>query len=332
MLIWRGTIVAALLAATTLTVAPTAASAALEAGDRCTGDESLSGWTAIVSNNGELFPVFPSDIPPEGEKVITSWTVRVAPEMPTTTQKLVVVSYASESELRKVAESDPKTVSPGVNTFTTRLHVPEYARIGLHGPAGTLLCDEEEGRSVLLLSGDPPLGIAQPWEFQSKIGVPVTVTFESIPSLRSPSEPAEKCTPANGCPVVELEVSGIAKRRAILVSVEASSRAPVEVAGTVGWRIRPRSPAAARGSARPPRNLHTVRLPGGRKQVDPGRVARFRLPLPDAVLRRLATLSPKRSLRAQIAVTATDRADVETTDKIVVELRGRRQETHGHKP
>lgn len=326
MLFRRGMVVSALLTALALAGTPAAATAASEAGDRCVGDESLTGWTAAISDNGELFPILPSGIPPEGDKVITSWTVRVAPGMPSMTQKLVILSHASENELRKVAESDPKTVSPGVNTFTTRLHVPEYARVGLYGSEGTLLCDEEEDRSALFLAGDSPLEGIRPYEFQSDIGVPVTVTLEPGPTSSGSSGSGEKCTPANGCPVVELKVSGIAKRRAILVSVKASSPAPVEVTGKVGWRSRRPSQAKARGRTRPLPPMHVVGLQGGSKQVGPDRVTRFRAPLPEAVLRRLAALSPKRSLRARIAVTATDKAEVETTEEIVVKLRGQLRE------
>lgn len=86
--------------------------------------------------------------------------------------------------------------------------------------------------------------------------------------------------------------------------------------GKVGWTV-----------GRRPR---VVDLGADGKTVDPNRVARIRVPLPEAVLLRLAKLRPKRSLRARIAVTVTDKVGEETSDEFVVKLHGRRRVRTGH--
>ena len=307
-----------LLAALALTSAPSAAALPSELGDRCTGDETLTGQTVLVSGNGETDLTLPSGVPPESGDAITSWTVHAAPGVPPLPEKLVVFKQVSENELRKVAESELKTVSPGINTFTTRLAVPEYARIGLYGPEGTLLCKEEEGHSALLLEGDPPLGDAVgPPEFRPTLSAPVmaTLAYGPRPGPGPEGPGSDECTASgprtSACPVVELKAAGVAKRRAILVTVRVSSRAPVSVAGRIGWRIR--------------RRPRVVGLEAGKKTVGPDHAARFRLALPKAVLLRLAKLKPKRSLRARIAVTATDEVGEQTTEEFVVRLHGRKR-------
>ena len=313
----RGTIIGVLMATLALVGPSSAAALPSELGDRCTGDERISGQTVLVSGNGETDLTLPSGVPPESGDTITSWTVHVAPGVSPMPEKLVVFQQVSESELRKVAESELKTVSPGTNTFVTRLQVPEYARIGLYGPEGTLLCGEAEGHAALLLEGDPALGVPELYEFRPRIAAPVMATLAYGPTPGgSPEGPgSNECTRGgprtSACPVIELKAGGVARRRAILVSVRVSSRAPVSVTGKVGWKV-----------GRRPR---VVDLGAAGKTVDPNRVARIRVPLPEAVLLRLAKLRPKRSLRARIAVTVTDKLGEETSDEFVVKLHGRRR-------
>ena len=170
MLVRRGTIIGVLPAALALVGPSSAAALPSELGDRCTGDERISGQTVLVSGNGETDLTLPSGVPPESGDTITSWTVHVAPGVSPMPEKLVVFRQVSENELRKAAESELKTVSPGTNTFVTRLQVPEYARIGLYGPEGTLLCEEAEDHAALLLEGDPALGVPELYEFRPGIG------------------------------------------------------------------------------------------------------------------------------------------------------------------
>ncbi len=296
--------------------APTA-SAYTEAGDRCLGDDSLSGWSVIIEDNGEFYPVLPPLVPPESGTVITSWTVRVAPGMPSSTQKLVIYRHASEGELEKVAESDPEAVSPGENRFTTRLVVPEYARIGLYGSEGTLFCNEEENRSALMVEGDPPFGVSSPYGLQTDLSAPVTVTFERAPPTSGGGGDAAEteCTrdgPRNpeGCPEVALSARAATKRNAILVAARVSSFAPVSVSGKVAWRARGR---------------RVIKLRPVGKDAYPKHATRFWMKLPRAVLRRLASMKRKQSLKARISVVATDRIGVRKAERLVVKLHGRKR-------
>jgi hypothetical protein len=101
------------------------------------------------------------------------------------------------------------------------------------------------------------------------------------------------------CPPVRVKVSSVvATRQAIVVKVGVSSRARVQIFG--------------QASAGAPRT------------VGPGTVVTFRLPLTKAVLRRLGQLTPRQTLRVQIAIRTTDLAGRENNRLIAVKLRGRR--------
>jgi len=154
-----------------------------------------------------------------------------------------------------------------------------------------------------------------------RLPVTATLAYGPTPGGSSEGPGSNECTAGgprtSACPVVELNAAGVAKRRAILVSVRVSSQAPVSVDGRIGWRVR--------------RRPRIVDLEAGEKTVGPDRAAHFRVPLPNAVLLRLAKLRPQRSLRARIAVTVTDKVGEETNDEFVVKLHGhRRAARHAH--
>ena len=112
---------------------------------------------------------------------------------------------------------------------------------------------------------------------------------------------------------IELHASSRVRKRAILFLIDASAAASVQIHGQVGWRIRQR-----RGGRR-----LVVRLSGGAREVIPGTAARFRIPMPKRLQRRLKALSRKESLRARFTAIATDPAGQVTTDRLQVKLRGR---------
>jgi hypothetical protein len=128
------------------------------------------------------------------------------------------------------------------------------------------------------------------------------------------------------CPVVEqrafeLHTTARVRKRTVLLLIDASDAASVEVGGQVSWRTH----SKRGGSAQPrPRRRLVVRLGGGTQEVTPGTTARFRIPLPKRVQRRLKALRPRRSLRASLTVVATDPAGQLATNRLRVKLRGRK--------
>lgn len=120
--------------------------------------------------------------------------------------------------------------------------------------------------------------------------------------------------------MVTLTASGKARKRSILVRVSASAEASVRVLGQVGWNFQPkRKPKPGKGKTA----RLIIALSGGTKTVLPGETARFTIPLPKTVLRRLGRLEPSKSLKAKITVLATSLANQTFGRRLVVKLPGR---------
>jgi hypothetical protein len=99
------------------------------------------------------------------------------------------------------------------------------------------------------------------------------------------------------CPPVRPEVKSVKpKGRTILIAVGVSSQAQVKVFGAGAPRI-----------------------------VLSGTVARFRVRLTKAVLRRLDRLTPQQALRVRITIRTTDLAGRENDRLVTVKLRGRQR-------
>jgi len=117
-------------------------------------------------------------------------------------------------------------------------------------------------------------------------------------------------------PLPPLEVHASAQRasrRAVSILVTTSYQASVLVYGQIGWGINTKKGKHAR---------LIVALDGGRQTVSPGRVAIFEVKLPRSVLRRLHRLTPRQSLKARIAASASDASGRKAVDRVVVKLRG----------
>jgi hypothetical protein len=154
------------------------ASASQELGDRCVGNDSEAGWTAIVLNNSLNYPELPPIVPPEGGKVITRWKAQVGPGLAPLAQQLVAFKQMDEEEDLLVGESAVETLVEGTNEFLTRIPVPEYAHIGLRGPAQTLFCDHASGHLGAIVTGTWPVGERRHFKIETSMGVPAIAFVE----------------------------------------------------------------------------------------------------------------------------------------------------------
>jgi hypothetical protein len=102
------------------------------------------------------------------------------------------------------------------------------------------------------------------------------------------------------CPPVRVQVSAvIATRGAIVFKLGVSSEAKVQVLGDLGLSA------------------------GAARTVLPGRIASFRAPLTQSVLRRLGQIDPQQALRVRMRVRSTDLAGRENDRVLTVKLHGR---------
>ncbi len=160
-----------------------------------------------------------------------------------------------------------------------------------------------------------------------RIGAAVAMAVMLTVSAFTPSaaatatgEPGTGCPGESlvACPRVTTEVASVTvARRAILVGVEVSSRALVQVFGQVSWQVR--QPDGSN------RGLTQGVSAGAPRPVTSVGPTIFRVPLGKAVSRRLARITPRQSLRAQMTVRTTDLAGRENDRGFRVRLHGRKR-------
>jgi hypothetical protein len=141
------------------------------------------------------------------------------------------------------------------------------------------------------------------------------------PGAGATGEPGSGCesevvTVAVECPPVATDVDSVqATRRAILVVVEVSSTARVQVFGQVSWQVR--QPDGSN------RGLSQGITAGAPRTISRGAPTTFRVALGRTVSRRLNRIAPRQSLRAQVTVRTTDLAGRERDRRLTVTLPGR---------
>lgn len=310
--------------ASLLLMAP-GASAAEEAGWRCTANDSEPNLTVLASGSSGL-PFMPS-IPPEGRKVITGWKVQVGPGIGPVAQRLEVFEVQNEKgEYKKIGESDTEPLVEGANSFPTRIPVTEGDSVGLYGPVKTVFCDNESGAISIRHQGGVATGEIKAFAAQGGVGTPVVVTVEPDRDGDGYGDETQDRCPAGAahqgdCPRVRPEiVDVVTTKRAILVKARVASEAAVKVFGFVKWRARQASGSA--GTSKNP-TASVVGLNAGRpRTLAGGATSTFKLALPEAVKRRLWALSSKAKLRANITVRATDLARRASDRRLTVSLKG----------
>jgi hypothetical protein len=300
---------------------------AVGVGYRCTANTVAQNRTLLVAGQYGSTSILQATV----GGVITGWGVEVAAGTGPTAQQLVVFEPLGNGAYRKIAESRLETVSPGSNSFNTRIPVKGGESVGLFGPTGTLACDEEaetherdaEGNPVepsqaisLGAAGITVVGGTMAFETLHGIGTPVTSSVEPDQDADGYGDYSQdRCrrTASRGsdCPIGSKIVGAEVKRRAIVIAIRAQARAAINVQGQVLWHDRTDG------------RLVGVHLDGDSKPVQAGRTARFKVPLPRPVLRRLDRLPRSKSLVARIEAFVIDSDGRESERRRRVRLWGR---------
>jgi hypothetical protein len=303
--------------------APTAP-AATEVGNNCEANIAISDATLLPFANGPT-SILPATAPSPG--VVTAWKVTSIAGAETFPEKLKVLRPTQSSHVfHIVAESSVENVVAGQNSFPTRIVVKLGDRFGAYGSSGTLGCEPGSfGDIAAAFSGDAALGKIRSVIEEPSFQAAVSATIEpDVDGDGYGDETQDKCPQSaaiqSGCPEVTVTASGAAKERSIVVSVDVSSEATIDVYGQVGWRYRA-SPKLKTAGGKPKRLI--IALSGPQKTVLPGTQVPFRVPLRKAVLRRLDRLTPKASLVARLSVSSTDLAGRIKHHRLNVRLEGR---------
>lgn len=306
-------------------LAPGTVSAATEVGSKCE-----AGSLLIVGVQGMVFPLeygpssaLPISTPVSG--VATSWTAR-SKSTDAFIQRLKVLRLAHKgSTIEVTAESAPQEVKNGSGPFPIRIPVQAGDRFGLNSPnGGAVTCETGNPSDVLgtTLSDVQP---GQSGDFFPVTGSQLALSVTVEPDLDHDGygdETQDGCpavaTVQSPCPRVTATPKATVKQRAILVQVEVSSPASVQVFGQISWKVH-QKPAAANDPGA--RGL-TVGLSASRARAVQS-TAVFRMPLGKTVKKRLGRLSPSRALRARLTARVTDLAGRITDRRFRVRLPGR---------
>jgi hypothetical protein len=295
------------------------ASAATEAGNGCEGNNSTEGATILATANAPGSPL-PALIPASG--VITRWTFKVLPIPPNViTQTLKIFRPTGVvSQFQTIGESAPTPVAGGLNTLSTRIPVHAGDYLGLTGAIVS-----EPGKSFAIYCTTPNLGdrvgvfIGSPTTGttvtsigeEGKLQIPVTAVVEpDADNDGFGDETQDKCPQSAStqgeCPTIKLDLSSAVKKKgSVVVSITATSEAPVKVAGTV---------KLGKGK--------TAKLSGGKHTVKPGKISRFTLKFPSKLKAALADLSKSKSLKLKVTASATDLIGRVSKDLLKVKLKG----------
>jgi len=304
-------LVACVLAA--LTLAPTAG-AAVEFGSNCTAREGEPGLTFIDVVHSSAEPL-PAAAPISG--VITQGKVSFEVEKPTPggTATLQVYRPAGPSQFTLIAQSSPAPISQGSNVFATRVPVLAGDHLGLvsqgTGEAGGLFCDTSNPGDVMAYTDEPP-PLGGTGEFGSALGyrAPIAAVIEPDADNDGFGDETQDACPQSAafqtaCPLVALDSSAKVGKKAVTISIAASTEGSVGVKGVV--RLGKGKKATLKAKA---------------KSVFPGKVANFRLKFSAKLIKRLKELEPSQKLTLKVTATATNVAGQVSADKLKVKLKG----------
>lgn len=305
------------------------AAAYTEFGNGCTGNATEPGWTALMLGNGQPTPSMTETAGPfehSGDRaVITRWKANLGPGMGPLPQQLVAFKH-TETGVVNVGESGVETLIAGANEFATRIPVPDYTRIGLRGPAGTLFCDEQETHVLGVVEGDFPPGQERSHSSFPHKGVPVIAIAEADADGDGyGDETQDKCTTSalfhDACPSVAFTSRVEAIRRgAILFSATSSLDTPLEISGKVSWPLSSIGRGATRRAKAAPRRV--VPLEGGTQQLAANVPAMLRIPLPKAVIGKLQRTPRAEHLRAVIRLRLRHGMNGVVSKRLDVKLHG----------
>lgn len=280
-----------------------------EIGALCGADARIANSTVIGLSRSSLQLAAPDT------GVITGWKVQVTSGQPELEQRLQVFRSVGTSFVL-VAESAPRHLRNGANSFPTRIPVLAGDRFGLRGSTETFVCDPEFATSGVYEG--PPLLPGAPHAIRtaSRLAVPVRAIFELDEDGDGfGDETQDRCdrdaTTQDDCPAVGLRVGAPdARQRAIVLPVSAGTKARIAAVGETSWSMD------TEGSV-------TIGMFTGEKLVSPGRTARLRMKLHPEVRKRLGQLAPRKAIRVRIKVWAVSDLGRLAERKLTLRLPGR---------
>jgi hypothetical protein len=319
----------------TLALIATPASASIEVGDECAGNEA-SGTFTLVPEAHASGGALPLAAPVDG--VVTAWKVNSAYPTPVP-EAMGAFRPLETGKFQLAGESDEETIHPGANAFSTRVSIHPGDRLGLL-PVGTespLYClTSDNGDHTWSLAGSVGIGAPHVFAAGAKVRVPLVAVIEPDRDGDGYGDETQDGCPQSAayqgpCPTIALDTFPTVLKRSVLVLVSASESSWVQVFGQVGWKPRHKGGAlASKTPGKPGDHVSTgviVGLSGGTTLVKPGEVTPYNVKLPKSVLRHLSDIPSKQVVKGTITARTTDLAGRVTDHMITIRLHGRKTRT-----
>lgn len=312
-------------------VAAPGASASVEVGDKCAGNEANEAFSLVpeVRAAGDGLPL---TAPADG--VVTAWKINSAHSAPVPEWPAAFRSDKAGT-FQVVGEGTEILVSQGLNVFPARVPVRAGDRFGLiaTGENSPLYCfTGSTGDVTWSFRGGIGPGSIHTFAAGGEVLVPLVAVIEPDKDGDGYGDETQDGCPQSAayqgpCPAISLDSFPIVLKRSVLVLVGASESASVQVFGQVGWRPRHKGGALASKQTKKPGGHGsagvTIGLSGGMTTVRPGEVTPFNVKLPKSVLSHLGQISPKRVVKGTITARTTDLAGRITEHTIAIRLHGR---------
>ncbi len=293
------------------------ASAAVEFGNPCVGEEAAAEYTLATVSSAQSLP---NAAPSAG--VITKLKVNNSVPFPFSVPTTVKTLRPAGGEDYTVIGQAALMVATGETVADARLPVQAGDLLAMHGepftyegapqPGLSLYCETTAPGSVLGASlSSPGPGSTITIKPVADGAVPLVAVLEPDADGDGYGDETQDGCPQSAmyqtaCPVVVLDTFPLVGGNAVRVLVATSLEAPVKVAGTVKLR---------KGGA--------VKLGAKAKTVQPGKLVSFKLNLNAKLKKKLKELPPGKKLRLKIVARATNVAGRVSSDKAIVKLKGR---------
>jgi hypothetical protein len=326
----RAVVLVGMVSALMLAAAP-GASASIEVGDECIGNEATGTFTNVPEARASAEGL-PLAAPTGG--VVTAWKVNSVYPDPVAQWMAAFRPTEKTGTFQVIGQSKEETAAPGHNVYSTRIPVQAGDRFGLVGvkSKSPLFCATGNGEDhtwSLPYSVGP--GSTHQFAAGTEVLVPLVAVIEPDKDGDGyGDETQDKCPQSAAyqgpCPTIELDSFPIVLKRSVLVLVSASESSSVQVFGQVGWRPRHKGGALASKTPKPAGPVKKgviVGLSGGTTLVKPGETVPYNVKLPKSVLRHLSQISPKQVVKGTITARTTDLAGQTVDHTITIRLHGR---------
>ncbi len=288
-----------------------AASAATDFGDNCTGTKPLEAPITlfeISSTNNPLPPAAPVS------GVITKMKVNLVSAAPAFPVSLKVLRQVSSNSVLIVGEANGN-VAGGSSSIDARIPVQAGDRLGFFSPSsfGAVVCEEGSGSSILgIYEGGGSPGSTVPFGSGPvpNTRVPLFASIEPDADNDGFGDETQDACPQSAavqvaCPPVALSTSTQVKKGSVTVIVTSSAAAPVTVKGV-----------AKLGKGR------KAKLNGGTQNLAPGILSKFRLFFTKGLKNKLKETSPQKKLTLKVTVSGTSVTGAVTTKTLKLKLKG----------